>query len=222
MKTFTFCLTLALLAAGCQSTTEIVLDERYQQIKTIVASANCVSPEGPYKTIVHSATDYTYFHQRFSYREATTNLMVIGSECFLLDSALSVIDTLTEANRFFIRSHEFHKISIAPHEYFSNLTFSEEQVFNGSMHQVYSGLDGLGHPSEVYYDEANRRIAGFSIQNPGDSSEIITTRHTSWAETDFGPMVKTLEIDQGGHSLFTFDFETIALNDQAFKRLDLR
>ncbi|MCB0684428.1 MAG: hypothetical protein KDC32_26475, partial [Saprospiraceae bacterium] len=96
----------------------IVLDPRYEQIHTIASIANCTGPGGNYLTEVHSTREgYLYFDQAFSDSPDRFRAVLSASDCgYYFEGDRR--KPLPPVNAGILRSHEFHKMSIAPALFF--------------------------------------------------------------------------------------------------------
>lgn len=208
------CFLLNPLLGFSQSTQakELVLESKYDQIKNIISIANCTGPGGSYTTEVHATnTGYTYFHQQFSYRPNDFKAILTSPDCGYYYEGED-LKYLSFINRQFIRSHEFHKISIAPFEYFNEVKLQGDAFINNQKCKMFSGVDHSGNSVKLFYSPKEQLILGFEMKNFIDTTEVIQVIHKNWTDTDYGKMIKALEIIQGGRDTFHFNFDQILIN----------
>ena len=190
----------------------IVLDPRYEQIHTIASIANCTGPGGNYLTEVHSTREgYLYFDQAFSDSPDRFRAVLSASDCgYYFEGDRR--KPLPPVNAGILRSHEFHKMSIAPALFFDRIAFGGETLVGDIACETFHGLDRSESPVKVYYDPKRRLILGFELKNPVDTSETIQVAHKQWIDTEYGKMLQEVEIVQGAKDTFHFAFDEIHLN----------
>ncbi|WP_424961477.1 hypothetical protein [Ekhidna sp.] len=195
-----------------KKTFELELPKVYKDITNIEAYASCQGPNGSYKTTVKNQADGTYeFRQDFSYRDHPFHgIVTANNEGFLIDSLGNRADTLSREVVEILRSHAFHKIHVDPDYAFTNIQMDRSE--GGS--SVFEAVDRLGNPVSIIYDSENKWISTFEMRNPMDTGERIEVRYTYKEETPFGPLANKLVIIQGGKDVFTFNFDSVFINDQ--------
>lgn len=217
---------LSLIA--CQSTNnssavnkEIVLDARYLAFENLISKANCSGPGFEYTTEVHSTKDgYTLFKQvRKGEMEAYLAVIPNSKEGFVMNDAGAITDTLSRESVEVVRSHEFHKVHMQPEKYFNNLAYEADTLYLSKPCEWYSGIDILGNKVRLYYDRPNQLIIGLQMLNPHNKAESIEVNYKAWMDSEWGKMVKALEIIQGGKDVYLFDFIDIELNSTNFERI---
>ena len=204
---------IVVLFTNCDQRPQLVLDNRYNKVKTIESLAACAGPNGSYQTTVHSAPGYMFFRQDYLYNGGSFSSVIINNAAFVLDSTNLILDSMSIEQNVVVASHDFHRIAIDPHAYFTDIVFKrkESEILD------FNGSDILGNNVILSYDEEHQKITGFVILNPTDTTEQITVSYEDWEETEYGPLANSLIIDQGQHSQFTFRFQEIKINDESFE-----
>lgn len=182
-------------------------------IRNFITQAECKGPKGTYKTIVHSAVDYTYFKQTFSYSSDPFEAVIIG------DSAFQIVNDSIESSFgkeviAALKSHEFHMILIdlkkRYHEFSDPKSVSDQLKVNA--------LDELNNPVEILFRKGASEIQSITMRNPGDTTERITFSYTNWTVIQGKKLPAHVMIKQGADKVFTFDFTKIEVNSKDFKR----
>ncbi|MEM7104485.1 MAG: nuclear transport factor 2 family protein [Bacteroidota bacterium] len=216
----------AMLFAGCTNPSENLLANKsinlqpgYQNVKTLITKAKCTGPNGDYSTTVHSTLDgYTIFHQERVEREDFQVVLINHETGFQVGDDEVIGAPIQKVVADIAKGHEYHKISMFPRTYFSDLNFSKTTDFEGIECKLFSGIDPSGNPGSLFIDTNTQTVKGFEIRNPFDTIQVIKTVYKTWQTSDYGQLVKTLEIIQGGRDTFTFDFEETSINSPDFER----
>lgn len=215
------------LIAGCnvkKDNSEISkkIDLTYPEIENLIAIADCMGPGLKYVTEVHSTADgYSFFRQEHEGKENFTAVIFDGELGFQLNDSLQRLDTLSKESIAIIRGHEFHKIHIAPHEYFQGLVYLRNEPFYGADCEQYKGVDELGNKIELYYSRKNKRIEGLKFQNARDTTQQIEVIYKEWMNHKIGPLAKHVDIIQDETDIYQFDFAEVMVNDPDFKKIEL-
>ena len=202
---------------------DLVLDSTYDQIQTIASVAQCQGVDLQYTTEVHSTSDgYTFFRQRFEDRPDDMAVVLPNFQTgFSINRRTKEIDTLDKAVQEVIRAHEFHKMSIFPKSMFENLRYAESVDFHGRECDKFSGVDRSGLDVELYYNPVKKRVEGLQMINMLDTTETILVTHKSWTDSEYGKLLKSLELVQAGKDTFTFEFTEVEINGPDFIRREL-
>ncbi|MEO0573688.1 MAG: hypothetical protein AAF039_18455, partial [Bacteroidota bacterium] len=96
-----------------------------------------------------------------------------------------------------------------PKSFFNQITF-EKYVENEI--ELYSGIDRLDNPVEIYYDRTIKQIRIIEFPNMMDTTEVIKIEYKKWMESDYGKLAKKIEIIQAKKDTFNFDFKTVEIN----------
>ncbi len=198
----------------------LVMDERYANVRTIIAVADCDGPLGSYTTEVHSTTDnYTYFFQTYSYKPSTFHAVLPDAHnAIRFDPKISLFDTLPNFVPGVIRSQEFHKLTMFPNTYLSDLSYVKDRRFMGQDCEQYSGFDKSKNQGHIYYNKNNKLVVGVELLSPIDSTQRIDIFNEEWTDSNYGKLVKKVEIVQAGKDTFTFNFQSVEINSPDFKR----
>lgn len=187
------------------------LDMRYTDIDKIYSKANCIGPNGAYITEVNSDKNGALrFTQTFELRDLPFAANLVSKDIgYVIDTNDKTIDTLSSVAIEMIRSHDFHRMHTNPDAFFQQIEF--EQNLSDEI-EVYVGIDQLNHPAKIYYDKSLKNIRSIELLNMIDTSEVININYTSWIDSDFGKLAKTLHVIQAQKDTFNFDFEVIEIN----------
>jgi len=209
---------LILLLAGMFScdrkktnTKELVLDPRYQQIEKISTLANCRGPQGNYTTEVNSsAQGDCFFSQAYEDSDQLFHAMVTPEDKgFVLDKDQNTVDTLAIEAVMMIKSHDFHRLHTNPEDFFNQITF-DKKVDKET--DLYRAFDKLENEVKLFYHREEERIAKIELLNPMDTSQTIEVINKQWIDSEYGKMVKEIELIQAKKDTFYFNFEKIDIN----------
>jgi len=188
-----------------------------KSIETIIAFAECQSPKGKYTTEVHSGPDeYTYFKQVYSYRDTPFEAVAIRYDSgFQVDSD-SVFSLPSNAVSI-IKGHEFHEILIEParrfHDFKEPVSITEE----GKIFYRVGALDNLNNPVELFFDAGTSELEMLTTRNPAEADEIIRLIYSNKKQIQGFALPMHVEIWQGEQK-FIFDYTTVKINSNDFKR----
>ncbi|GEM_PF-1044330 len=198
----------------------IELTPKYKQIENLISIADCQGPDGNYITEVHSTKNgYTYFSQKYEYKDDEFEVILENEDFgYSVDLASGQKDTLSQPVLEVIKGHEFHKISLFPDMFFSNIMYQKDSIFRSQSCEVFSATDHSRNPVRIFYDRNEMLIIGFNFYNPFDPSEKIETHFQKWEASDYGKLVKELEIVQAERDTFNFIFNRILINSEKFDR----
>lgn len=205
-------LLIGLLACSKQAREkELILDPRYAGIKSLSAFAKCIGPHGDYTTEVESFADGScYFTQKYSYSASSFySKLTADNQGYILDSLNKVIDTLSREEIEIVRSHEFHKLHTRPEHFFKHITYQKNIDSNL---ELFVARDRLNNPVSLYYDKTRQLLYKTELRNPVDTTEQIEIVNQAWIDSEYGKMIKEIEIIQGGKDTFYFDFQYIDIN----------
>jgi hypothetical protein len=190
---------------------QLILDSRYAQIKSINSFANCLSPQGKYTTEVRSFDDGTCYFIQVSDDRSQPFSVKLDSENkgYMLDENEEVIDTLSSNTVLMIRSHDFHRIQTNPSSMFHDINFVKE-IDNKTEH--FSAKDNLSNAVNLFYNRKEEHISKIELLNPLDTTELIEITHKAWRDSEFGQLVKEIEIIQAKKDTFYFNFEYVHIN----------
>lgn len=218
---FSFFILYSFLFIGCNPNAEkrIDLHPAYDTFVNVISVAKCTGPERAYTTEVHSTKDgYTYFRQDYDVPEDTFEaIIIIGEEGYSLQNN-QVKDTLSKASIEIIRGHEFHKIQMFPDQYFTDLTYEGEELFQDQICEKFKGVDLLSNQVNIFYNRKEKLLEGFTMLNPGDTTERIEIIYKEWIDSPMGKIAKNVEIIQGGKDVYTFEFKDVEFNVEDFKK----
>lgn len=192
---------------------KLKLDSRYNQIQEIVAIADCDGPFGKYITEVRSSRNgECYFKQEFE-QDPRPFIVRINSnhQGFMLDDQEAVVDTLRMEDVLMIRGHENHFMHALPHLRFEEINFEKKIRQEGQDFDLYLGKDLLNQNVKFYYLADSNRIEKLEFINPVDTTQLIEVIHKKWKQTEFGELVKELEVVQAEKDTFKFNYHTIRI-----------
>lgn len=211
----------ALLVAMQWSCTEkpkdktIVLSSDYQKIQDIVSVAHCSSPFGQYITEVHSLADGScYFKQLFSDSDSPFIVKLDSlNNGYLVTENDSVVTTLSPEDVEMIRGHEFHKMSMDPWQFYTNIHFDKNVTHLGADHERYLAMDRLDNPAKLLYNREEKLISKIELINPKDTSQTIEIHYDKWVDSTYGKMAREIYIVQAKKDTFFFDFRSLKIKD---------
>lgn len=206
---------LILVIVSCStkesSTHKLTLDPKYKQVQSISTFAHCKGPNGNYTTKIMSSSDGScYFSQVTASNKMFTARITADLKGYAIDSLGTIIDTLSNEAVEMIRSHDFHRLHTNPQHFYNSITYDHD--IDNSI-SLYHGIDNLQNPVSIYYVKNTRLISKIELLNPMDTTEVIEIISKKWVETDYGKMVKEIEIIQARRDTFYFVFERIKINE---------
>ncbi len=162
---------------------------------------------------MHSAPDYTYFKQTFSYSNDPFEAVIIGDSAFQIVND-SVGSSFGKEVMVALKSHEFHLILIDLKKRYHE--FSEPKAVSGQL--KVNALDELNNPVEILFREDAPEIQSITMRNPGDTTEQITFSYENWTVMAGRKLPLHVIIRQSADKVFTFDFTKIEVNSKELKR----
>jgi len=216
---FIIIFTLLISFASCKgdknTAHELILDSKYQQIKTIHSFANCIGPDGKkYTTEVKSELDGScIFIQKYEENDALFSVKLTSdNKGFILNEQHVIVDTLGAEDVEIVRSHEFHKMHTNPSHFFDDIRF--DKAVNKEF-DLYIAKDKLNNPVNLWYHKKFELIHKIDLLNPRDTTEHIEIFNKEFVDYgyDYGKVVKNLEIVQGKKDTFYFNFKSIKINE---------
>ncbi|MEM9078233.1 MAG: hypothetical protein AAGC43_14415 [Bacteroidota bacterium] len=192
---------------------KLSLDPRYLEIEKINSFANCNGPNGDYITEIKSDKNgELFFSQVFEYRDLPFIAQLSSDgKGYTFDKNGKVSDTLSNISIEVIRSHDFHRLQTNPKSFFHEIKF-EKDVKTDT--KLYSGVDRLNNPVKIYYDKSIKQIRIIEFLNMMDTTEVIKIEYKKWIESEYGKLVKEIEIVQAKKDTFYFNFKKIEINKQ--------
>lgn len=204
-----FLMTLFLCVACSEREKQIELNPKYSEIQNIVSIAQCKGPGGNYITEVTSFEDGGgMFTQKYDYQNNFYSRITSDSIGYVLNEKGDTLQTLPKNAVEVIRSHEFHRLHTNPNHFFHKIKYLKEE----NKQEVYSALDRLNYSTKIYYNRREQLIEKVELTNPLDTLQIIEVIHKKWTDTEYGKMVKELEVVQAKKDTFYFHFESILIN----------
>ena len=187
-------------------------------LENMIAIANCSSPYGNYISEVHS-TMFGYTFMRHTYDDSPPFIGVVLDSMtgYLLDSTLSITDTMNTKIIEMIKGHEFIWIAEAPTRYIYNIQSMEMGDTNGLAY--YIGDDRFGNKVFLNYHISSQKLASFFFQNPLNPAEFIKTHYVSWQDSEIGEIPKEVHIIQNEKDTFKFVYQEVRFNDVNFEEL---
>ena len=108
-----------------------------------------------------------------------------------------------------IRGHDIHWMQTHPAKFFNQINF-EKELDSGS--ELFTGRDGLNNPVKIIYDREQEQILKIELLNSMDSTEVIEIISKAWTNSEYGKLVKEVDIIQAKMDTFNFYFEHIEIN----------
>ena len=204
-----FFITLFVCIACSEREKQIELNPKYSEIQNIVSIAQCKGPGGNYVTEVTSFEDGGgLFTQKYDYQKNFYSRINSDSTGYVLSEQGDTLQALPRNAVEVIRSHEFHRLHINPNHFFHEFKY----INNENDLEVYNALDRLNRTAKIYYSRKEKLIEKVELTNPLDTLQTIEIQHKKWMDTEYGKMVKELEIVQAKKDTFYFNFENIQIN----------
>lgn len=212
--------------SGCNQTSSsegliknsVRLITKGDSIETIIAIAECQSPQGTYSTEVHSGPDdYTYFKQVYTYRDKPFEGIVVYLDSGFQVRADSLLPLSASAIQI-IKGHEFHEILVELQQRFHAFQEPESMIlYDKPYYYRVSALDKLNKPVELFFNGLDYTMDVLTVRNPEDSTEIIRIEYSDRRKVQGFILPMHVEIIQGDKR-FVFDYTSVKINDSDFKR----
>ena len=177
MKNFSYPLVLVAAIYFLQScsgdSSMLLLDERYQQVNTIVAKADCEDQKGTFTTEVHSSKDgYVFLKQQFDYRRADFIALMETDMGFQLDTNYFQLGPpLPVISRDAVRIYELVKHAVDPSSFIRGLTYEKKEKWRGKQYSKFIGQDNMLNTGTVYYDPKRQVITGLVFRRSRQSTQ---------------------------------------------------
>ena len=186
------------------------------KIENIISVANCISPQGSYSTIVHTAIDdYMYFRQEYKYKPEPFEAVIINDTTGYATDNLE--NALPKEAVYTIRGHAFHNILLELPQRFHSFSIPDTvQKDKQSCYRI-KATDELNNTATLFFDRASGRLSVLDIVNPDNRQETISIRFSDWKNADQFILPHHINIEQGG-KMYVFDFSVIDINSPAFKK----
>ena len=214
---FLFIFSMALISCSEKQTEPkvLILQSEYSKVQDIKSMADCYSPFGQYTTEVHSLSDGScYFHQKFSDSEQPFIIRLDSlNNGYIMNDEDTVIDTLSVEDVEMIRGHEIHKMSMDPEWFFKNISFDKDVTYLEEEYELYLGQDHLENPVYLTYNPKKKQISKIELLNPRDTTQTIEILYKTWKKTNFGYLVRMVDIVQAKKDTFNFNFKSIEITD---------
>ncbi|HOY14108.1 MAG TPA: hypothetical protein PLY70_13255 [Saprospiraceae bacterium] len=188
-----------------------------ENIKNIVTVAECIGPNGKYRTIVHSDDlGYTYFKQIKDYDSKQNYEAVIYNDT----TGVVFGDTLQELNEeniFVIRSHEFHQMLLSINKRYNDFEISKDTVSKDD--HIIHAKTALGKSCSLFFNKRHQYLDKIVLVNPDNANEFIITQFTNWKLINQISLPYKVSIKQGDN-YYHFEFKEILINSTNFIKID--
>ena len=190
-----------------------------QQIRSIVAIADCTGPKGKYTTSISSFRDNkTQFSQTYSYRKPS-NVFINGDLVWEKNADTGELVISDPFQRMVSRLHEYQKMAFDPRAFFDDLEFAGVEEFNGRPSIKIAAKNELNMAAFLYFDTENKRLNGYKLLIP-NSTDTVTNIFTEWKKVGRVTLPSVVNaIDSSG--VRTLSFHTIKLNAADPKPLEI-
>lgn len=181
-------------------------------IRSITALADCVGPNGPYKTEVYSARGGRLKFRQIRPGEKAFLSYINGNQYWTKDETSGLVSAADNRLAVMIRSHEFQMIAITPLERYGNAVFDGYEDFDGVRCLKLRVTDELGKIAYLFFREDQRLMAGVSVLDPRfETPTQVRIVFKDWMQVGKAKLPsKVIATDKSGD--FTLDFKKIILN----------
>lgn len=190
-----------------------------QQIRSILAIADCSGPKGKYTTAISSFRDNrTRFQQTYTYRNPS-NVFINGDIVWETNADTGELVISDPLQRMVSRLHEYQKMVIDVRAFFRDLSLAGDEDFNGRPAVKVGAKTELDIPAFLYFDKAAKRLLGYKLLIP-NTAETVTNTFSEWKKVGkiiVPSVVKA--VDSSGE--WTLSFHTIKLNSADPKPLEI-
>ena len=181
-----------------------------QKIRSVVAIADCIGPNGKYTTSISSFRDNkTRFEQTYTYRKPSS-VFINGDLVWEknLDTGEAILSTPFQ--RMVSRLHEYQKMAFDLRSFFRELKLAGDEEFNGRPSVKLAAKNELDMVAFLYFDKSNKRLNGYKLLIP-NSTETVTNTFVEWKKVGRVTLPSVVKaIDSSGE--WTLSFHTIKLN----------
>jgi hypothetical protein len=187
-------------------------------VQTIITKADCTSPNGAYTTEIHSSSDgYLFFRQIADKDKSEYKAVVLNKEeAFDLKDGFTLGDKIPKEAIVMLQGHDFQRMALTPEFFFGTLKYEGKETFQSEKCKKYKGTDALGNPVSLFFNK-KEQLSGLSFPNSLNPSETIEILFKEWGTSDYGQIVKKVEIIQAGKDVFTFNFTEVIFNSPLFE-----
>ena len=190
-----------------------------QKIRSVVAIADCIGPNGKYTTSISSFRDNkTRFEQTYTYRKPSS-VFINGDLVWEknLDTGEAILSTPFQ--RMVSRLHEYQKMAFDLRSFFRELKLAGDEEFNGRPSVKLAAKNELDMVAFLYFDKSNNRLNGYKLLIP-NSTETVTNTFVEWKKVGRVTLPSVVKaIDSSGE--WTLSFHTIKLNAADLKPLEI-
>lgn len=221
---------LVLVLWGCTDSANNVIKLHHEalgdasDITSIIAKAECIGPDGDYKTITKSSTtdDYLLFLQDYQYKPNPFYALIENKkQGFGLDTNFRSQGPLSNAIIAVLKAHEFHEMMMQPELRYFDLKQLEDTIFYGQNCAQLIGSDHLGLPVRLFFDKDTHLMAGIAQANPYKKGEVISVHFDDWNYSNQIPLFNTVNIHQGKKDQYTIKYNKVIFNHPEFEKLEL-
>lgn len=187
-------------------------------IRTITAIADCVSPQGPYTTEIHSARGDRLKFKQVRSQGKPFLAFANGHHFWTQDEATGQVSLADNKLAAMIRSHEFQLIALSPLERYNSPAFEGYEDFGGARCLKVRATDELGKMAHLYFREDQKLMAGLVVTDPRfETPRSVRIVFKEWRRVGKAKLPsKVIATDDTGD--FTLHFNKISLN-QADERI---
>ncbi|MCB1024458.1 MAG: nuclear transport factor 2 family protein [Acidobacteria bacterium] len=181
------------------------------RLRNIKAKANCIGPDGNYKTPVTSfRSNKTIFLQTFSYKSDRKTIYINEKFGWSPSENDEIPKIVSPFEKLVVRLHEYQKMSFDFRSMFSDFALVGNAVFEGRKSTKVRAKTDLDGSIFLYFDIQNKTLSGFEFR-PNGSDQIIKNVFGGWKT--FGELKLPTRItatDSRGE--WILNFENITLN----------
>jgi hypothetical protein len=210
-KTILFTFIASLLFFSCTSINKLQVNSNIKSNFEIETFANCIGPNGAYTTKVISYKDGgCLFEQKYTYKNQPFMAKIEANQKgYIFDSLGNRKSELNKENIIVIQSHEFHKMASMPHQFFNSIEYIKDTL---NTLKIFTAKDKINNSVTILFNNITKQIMALKMYNPANINEEINVKFTEWQNTEYGNLLKKLEILQAGKDRYLFDFIAIKIN----------
>lgn len=151
-------------------------DKEIKKIRSIEASAECLGPSGKYSTeIISFRNEKTRFTQKFSYKEATTNILINNKSAW----QTSDLSPVSSFQKLVVHLHEYQRISFDFQKIFHDFLLEGTEVFEKRPSFKVKAKNELEGAIYLYFDQETKLLSGYILPIP-NSKEIVKNVFNEW------------------------------------------
>lgn len=182
------------------------------KIRNIKAIADCVGPNGKYKTEIYSAKNSRLIFKQLRPNGDNYFGQTSGDIFWTKDEKSGDFSPANPKAAFVWQTHDFQMLATDMSAVFDDFAVAGDGVFAGRQAIELNAKDKLGNAAQIFFEKDSKLILGFIVQNPfNEQPDPISIVFNEWKEIgNLKLPSKVTATDKQGD--FVLNFREITLN----------